>query len=69
MADTHLPPTLKEQNRVLEDMYERVRLLNLRLEKRLAEAMNDAKHLQDVVNAKDEVIRELREQLKPSAKR
>ena len=54
---------------MLEDMYERVRLLNLRLRKQLAEAIIDANHLQDVLNAKDGIIRELREKLKVTVRR
>ena len=64
MADTHNDPTPKQQLRILEDMYERVRLLNLRLRKELGEAIEDAKHMQDVANEKDKTIRELREKMK-----
>ncbi len=50
MPDTHNNPSLKEQLRVMEDMYERVRLKNLRLTLERDEARRDAKHLQDLVN-------------------
>lgn len=63
--DHHAPLSLKERLDISDDMYERIRLHNVKLTKQLAEAETDAKHLQDVLNAKDETIRELREQLKP----
>lgn len=69
MADPHHSPSLKDHVRVMEDMYERIRIVNLRLTKQLADAIADAKHLQDAIEIRDRTIRDLKEKLKVTVRR